>query len=408
MMNPQAAAPQIPAHVPGHLVVDFDYIQPSVGGSIVDFWNAVQTDPAIPDIFFTPHQGGHWIMKRFDDIAHVFQNYADFSSIHEVIPIGSTEPHVPPTGMDPPQHTEYRRLLAPFFSPKSIENLEVRSRELTLQLMDRFRGATECEFIRDFSLTMPIGIFMSLVNAPEDDRLVLLDLSDRAVRSPTAEGRVQAYKELEHYLEKVFAERRENLGDDVLSALIKARVEGGQPMTHKQLIDCGSVLLAAGMDTVASMLGFIILFLAQNPNHRALLVANPDRLPQALEELMRLYSSANLGRVATRDLEYKGIAMKAGDAVLCSTSLAGIDPAHFSDPLTVDFDRADKRSLVFGKGPHQCIGAFLARTELRVFIGEWLKRVPDFRIKAGEAPQFASGPANGITSLPLEWDTPLA
>ena len=402
---PDLTALSIPDHVPPHLVRDFDYISSGDVTDINAFWAQLRDGP---EIFYTPRQGGHWVLTRFEDIAHVLATHEDFSSIYEVIPKGSTRPNVPPIGMDPPQHTEFRRLLQPFFSPKSIENLEGRSRQLTLDLLEKFSGATACEFVSDFSLTMPIGIFMSLVALPDNDRLYLLDAAERAVRSSTAEGRMEAYQELEVYLGKVLEQRREDLGDDMLSALLKARVEGGRPLTQRELIDAGSLLLVGGLDTVAGMLGFIMMFLAKNDKHRRRLVEEPELIPQAIEEMMRLYSSANIARIVIRDMEYKGISMKAGDAILAAMSMSGIDERQYDNPLVVDFDRPDKRSLVFGKGPHQCIGSFLARTELRVFLTEWLRRVPDFRIKPGDEPRVASGPANTVLYLPLVWDVPLA
>ena len=124
----------------------------------------------------------------------------------------------------------------------------------------------------------------------------------------------------------------------------------------------------------------------------------------AIEELMRRHHIANVSRVVTDDIDYKGVTMKAGDMVLTATTLAGLDERRFPAPFTVDFDRPDKRHLVFGKGVHTCIGAFLARTELNVFLSEWLARIPDFAIAPGEKPIALSGRANAVSYLPLVWD----
>ena len=120
---------------------------------------------------------------------------------------------------------------------------------------------------------------------------------------------------------------------------------------------------------------------------------------------MRRHHVANVSRVATRDMEYKGVTIKEGDIVLTATSFAGVDEKHYPDAMTVDFDRADKKNLVFGRGPHQCIGSFLARTEIRVFLTEWLKRIPDFEVKQGETPVSLPGKANRVQYLPLTWKT---
>ena len=121
---------------------------------------------------------------------------------------------------------------------------------------------------------------------------------------------------------------------------------------------------------------------------------------------MRRHQSANIARLVVKDIRFRGVEMKAGDMVLTPTSMAGIDERRYDNPMTVDFDRADKKSLVFGRGPHQCIGAFLARTELRVFIAEWLKRIPEFTIKPGTTPVTAPGRGNTVLSLELTWTAP--
>jgi cytochrome P450 len=306
--------------------------------------------------------------------------------------------------MDPPQHTEFRRLLAPFFTPKSISNLEIRARELTLSMLERFADKGACEFVSEFALTMPIGIFMSLVDLPDTDRLLLLDISERMVRPASAEVRVAAFHEAYAYLAVKFEERRHNPGSDVLSALLAARVEGGRPLTQVELLNTGALLLAGGLDTVAAQMGFTMMYLARHPAQRKYLVENPDQIPAANEELLRRHSTANVSRMVTRDLVYKGVTMKAGDMVLTSTSVASLDDRHYADPMALDFNRSDKKSLAFGRGPHQCIGAFLARTELKVFLTEWLRRIPDFAIKPGETPRVVSGSSNSVLYLPLVWE----
>lgn len=170
------------------------------------------------------------------------------------------------------------------------------------------------------------------------------------------------------------------------------------------MLGLGALLLVGGLDTVAGMMGFIMLHLARNPEHQALLAGNPELMPVAVEELMRRHEIANVARLVVRDTELRGVVMKEGDMVLTPTSMAGLDDRRYPDPMKVDFAREDKRSLVFGKGPHQCIGAFLARTELRVFFTEWLKRVPRFRIADGERPVSVPGRANAVSYLPLVWD----
>lgn len=401
MTSPHAPSFDIPAHVPPALVHDFDFLAPDVEGDLYDWWAKLH---AAPDIFFTPRHGGHWVTTRHDDIAHVLETWDTFSSTQMTVPKGTHSFPAPPIMYDPPLHTDFRRLLAPFFAPKSIGNLELKARALTTALLDRFADTGECEFVADFSLTMPIGIFMGLVDLPDEDRLTLIDCAEKMVRGRTPEEQTEGFLQAYQYLGKVFAERRERPGDDILSSLMAGTVEDGRPLTEHELLGAGSLLLAGGLDTVAGMLGFIMLHLATHDEHRRQLAANPDLIPGAVEELMRRHQIANVARIVVKDTVLDDVSMKAGDMVLTPTSMAGLDDRKYDDPMAVDFNRADKRSLVFGKGPHQCIGAFLARTELRVFLAEWLKRIPEFSVKSGCTPLAVPGRANAVHYLPLVWD----
>ena len=141
---------------------------------------------------------------------------------------------------------------------------------------------------------------------------------------------------------------------------------------------------------------------------RRQLFENPALIPAAAEELIRRHQLTNLGRVVVRDVEYKDVQFKAGDFVLAIFALAGLDERRYPDPMTVDFNRADKKHLAFGTGPHQCIGSFLARTEIRVFLSEWLKRIPDFEVKSGDEPIMQLGKSSRVSYLPLTWDPQLA
>lgn len=391
----------IPAHVPPELVRDFDFLQSVVEGDLYDWWARLHDGP---EIFFTPRHGGHWVTTRHDDIAHVLENHETFSSQQMTVPKGTQQFPSPPIMYDPPLHTDFRRLLAPFFAPKSIGELEVKARDLSVRLIDQVVARGSCEFVSELSLAMPIGIFLGLVDLPESDRLELLAIAEKLVRGKTHEEQAQGFMQAYQYLGGVFAERRENPGADILSYALQGRVEGGRPLTEMELLGLGALLLAGGLDTVAGMMGFIMLHLARTPEHQELLADNPEMMPQAIEELMRRHQSANIARLVVKDTVLKGVAMKEGDMVLTPTSMAGLDDRRYPDPMKIDFARADKRSLVFGKGPHQCIGAFLARTELRAFFTEWLKRVPRFAIAPGETPISVPGRGNTVSYLPLVWD----
>lgn len=390
---------EVPAHVPVNLIRDYDYTDMAGESDVFAFNHRLHEGP---DFFWTPRHGGHWVATRYEDMDDILYRHEDFSSFHSSLPRNPFP--LPLLESDEPVHSDYRNLLAPFFTPKRIGLLEQKARELTVALIDGFYARGECDFTREFGQKMPIMILMNLLDLPSSDTPYLLQLSEEIVRGGKPEIIQAAYMKLGGYIAtQMLPARRASPGDDIFSALIAGKIQNGRALSDEELIAIGCLLIGAGLDTVASMLGFVAMFLARNPQHRRWIIERPDRLNEALEEMMRRHCIANLARVVLRDLDYKGIRFKAGDVIQLPTPAASLDEAHYPEAARVDFERKDRRSLVFGRGRHQCIGAFLARTELRVFLQEWLARIPDFEIRPGAQPTVVSGKANAVMELPLTW-----
>ncbi|MFA5632624.1 MAG: cytochrome P450 [Porticoccaceae bacterium] len=388
-----------PAHVPAELVRDFDYFHP---GPELDIYKSYKRVQEGPEIFFSPRHGGHWVVTRYDDLEAIFSNPTDFSNYHQTVPKNPIV--IPLLESDGDIHRDYRKLLMPFFSPTNIKRLEEVSRNLTISLIEGFYDKGECDFVAEFTLKMPIMILMSLLDLPTEDTPYLIRISEDIVRSGDPATQEAAFGRVFEYLAtKIIPARRANPGEDIFSAALAGTVEGGRPLSDEEVMGLGALLIAAGLDTVASMLGFIAMFLANNPEQRRQLAENPDMINTGLEELMRRFHIANVARMVTRDLEFRGVQMKAGDCVLLATTFAGLDETRYTDPMKVDFSRSEGKSLVFGRGPHTCLGVNLARTELRVFLREWLKRIPDFSLKEGTTPVIVAGKANSVRYLPLTW-----
>jgi cytochrome P450 len=157
------------------------------------------------------------------------------------------------------------------------------------------------------------------------------------------------------------------------------------------------------LDTVASALCFTAHCLATHPQVRRELAQDRSLMPNAIEEFLRRYGIPQTARVITQDFEYNGVAFRAGEFVLLSKTLHGLDERRFPDPLRVDIRRDVRKHAAFGDGPHRCPGSFLARLEMRIFLEEWLARVPEFRVAEGDAVRTSSGPVNGMLHLPLAW-----
>ena len=158
-----------------------------------------------------------------------------------------------------------------------------------------------------------------------------------------------------------------------------------------------------GLETVSSALAFIVLFLARNPGHRQQLIDDPALVPDATEEFLRRFGILNLARITTRETQFRGITIAPDEQVLLPLHLASLDDRKFPDPLAVDFLRKRAAHYTFGTGVHRCLGSNLARPEIRIFIEEWLRRIPDFSVDPDDAPVGKSGVAMTMLRVPLVW-----
>jgi len=277
---------------------------------------------------------------------------------------------------------------------------------VTIDLIEGFRSRGHCDFIEDFAKVLPILVFLDLVDLPREDRAFLLPLAEDAVRGATVEIRGRAHGAVANYLQKWIVARRETPGTDLLSIIVNADI-GGERISHAEATSFATLVLFGGLDTVASMLGFIARFLAGNPEHRRQIIDRLDDdafIKVAIEELLRRHGVTNTARYIAQDFEYKGLPFRTGDMILPLAMMVGLDERKVPDPLTVDFSRPFPIPQgTFGGGPHTCPGAVLARREIRIFLEEWLRRIPDFTIRDGSRPVQATGMVNGVLELQLVW-----
>ena len=394
----------VPAHVPAHLVFDFDVYNAAAPDE--DFHLALKRlhRPDVPEVFWTPRQGGHWVLTRGEDIYKVFADHEYFSSHALTVP-KSTLPAVPmyPIFLDPPLHASYRALLNPWFSPKAVAGLEAKARALAIELIENLKPRGRCDFVTEFAQHLPIQVFMSIVDVPAGDRERLLGWADGMVRPEKREDVHETIKHIFAYASEKIAERRANPGDDLITKLTQAQVNG-RPMSHEEVMGMVALVLIGGMDTVVSAMSFSANFLARSPQHRRQLIERPDLIPKAVDELLRRFPIVNQGRLVAKDIEIKGAPMKAGDMVIMPTTLHGLDERIFPNPLEVDFERPTPIHSTFGNGPHRCPGSNLGRTELKVFLQEWLPRIPDFHHDPHGQVGMSSGVNATIYKLPLAWD----
>ncbi|MBB4615042.1 cytochrome P450 [Novosphingobium taihuense] len=394
-----------PNHVPSDLVVDFDFY--NIPGSDEDIQSAYAAfQKSFPDIFWTPHNGGHWVATRAEDILVMQKDHQRFSYRHVTLPPmpEGTPPQIP-LELDPPMHAHFRRPLVQALQPGAVAKLEQGVHDVCVQTIEALMPRGECEFVEEFAKVLPITVFLRMVNLPIEDKDFLLPIAEASVRGSDSQTRVKAMQDMGGYLYKWIEERRENPGDDLLSLVVNTQIRG-ERISVEEATSYAALILFGGLDTVAGMLSFFARFLATHDEHRQQIIANLDDevfLKSAIEELIRRHGMANTARLVTHDFDYKGITFKAGDRLLPPNLLVGMDDRLNPDPATVDFARQGGIHAAFGNGPHACPGAILARRELRIFLREWLSRIPDFRIKPGSKPVLATGQVNGILKLDLVW-----
>jgi cytochrome P450 len=392
-----------PAHVHPSLVAEVDlYNVPGlVDGASFDIhrhWKDVQDTS--PDVFWTPYNGGHWCAARYADIASISADAENFSNCDIFVPQGSA-PKQTPVNVDPPEHGGFRKLLMPTFTPAMLAKAEESARAAAISLIEKIKPRGECEFVHDFSKVVPTIALMTLLNLPVDDLDYLVSIAGRL--TPGDPESPQYWAKVSAYVQDQIEDRRKNPRGDYISSLFGATVYGRE-ITDQEIFDMALMLIAGGLDTVAVSLSFTASFLAQSPSHRRQLIEDPSLVEKAAEELMRRFGIASVGRVAAKDVEISGATIKAGESVILIYPLAGLDERANDQPLTVDFNRKGGKHLLFGTGIHTCVGNRLAKRELRLFLREWLARIPDFSIAPGTTPKVHSGVLTEIEDLRLVWE----
>ena len=398
-----------PDHVPAHLVHDFDHVDPMCF-SEDPFKPFLDLRESAPGIFFSRCHGGFWVIQGYDDIKEVLKTPALFSSWPMNIPYIPAWPRkLVPVELDPPAHKKYRALLAPLFTPKAVELMGPTIRRSADELVDRFQDKTEIEFLEEFARPFPTFAFLRLMGLPLKDADELLDIEDRIMRpSHSPEVKIQAGQEIVMYMvESVeIAKQAPLVEDQLLSYIVHWKDKEGKGLTDEELLDMGFLMFMAGLDTVTSLFGFAFAHLAKNHDLQQYLIDNLDNsevLDCAVEELLRKFPTVNTNRTVLEDCELGGVKLKQGDRVMLPLVLANHDPKYFENPDTIDIKRKENPQMLFGHGPHKCLGQYLGVRELRVAIETLLRRKPFFTIPEGKKISTYGGGVMGTTSLPLSW-----
>ncbi|GAA4051536.1 cytochrome P450 [Nonomuraea soli] len=361
--------------------------------------------------FADGHQG--WVITGFDLIRQVmadprFSSRKEFMSHHPTIDYSGYEVPPAPPGefllMDDPQHSRYRKPLVGKFTVRRMRLLTERIEQVTAEHLDAMEKAgPSTDLVTAFAKPIPAIVICELLGVPYEDRGRFQENIDKFLGGETSdEELIAAYTATQEYLAELVAAKRASPTDDVLSDLTDS------DLTDEELRGMALILLAAGFDTTANMIGLGTFALLQNPEQLAALRSEPELADRAIEELLRYLSVAKtFMRSALEDVEVGGQTIKAGTMVILSMNTANRDPERFPNPHVLDLDRQDGGHLAFGHGIHQCLGQQLARVELRVALPALFRRFPTLRL-AVPAEEVAVRPEMadiyGVKSLPVTWD----
>jgi cytochrome P450 len=381
----------------------FDHDDPSYAADPFPVWQALREYPGIAQ---SESFRNMWVPCRHADVVAVANDTDTFSSRQPIIaqyaPLTDFALEVPPISSDPPYHTEVRRLLLPFFSPKRIEALTPQVEGLADQLIDGFVADGRCDAATDYARHIPVRIIATMLGVPlEDEHRFLGWVHQLLELAPMDffEGMAGLMEFFEYFIGQV-QQRRVHPGDDLISFLITAEIED-RPLTDQEILGMCLLLLLAGIDTTWSAIGATLWHLAQHPDQQQRLRDEPGIWPIAREEFLRAYAPVTMAREINHDTEAFGCPMKQGEPLLLPFPAANRDPAVFPDPDVVDLDRVENRHLAFGVGIHRCLGSNLARMELQSSVERFLARVPTFALDDPDAVRWSVGQVRGPRVLPL-------
>jgi cholest-4-en-3-one 26-monooxygenase len=315
--------------------------------------------------------------------------------------------------MDPPKHTKLRKLVNKGFTPRMIGQLEEHIRDVTKSIVDGVAKRGECDFVVDVAAELPLQVIVEMMGVPDEDRHKIFDWSNRLIGSEDPEYNVSrdeaigAATEMFMYSTELAAAKRKTPGEDIISTLLKAEVEGNQ-LTDTEFNLFFQLLSVAGNETTRNLISNGMNFLFEHPDQREKLAADRSLLPSAIDEMLRYASPVMyMRRTAPEDFELRGQTIRAGDKLALWYISANRDEDVFDDPNRFEITRSPNDYVAFGGGgPHFCLGANLAKLEIRVMFEEILDRLPDIEL-AGDVQRLRSNFINGIKHMPVKF-TPAA
>ncbi len=351
--------------------------------------------------------GQVWGITRYDDLVAVSKDTQAWRSSGGIRPDSPAMQYM--IDMDDPDHRQRRALVNRGFTPRRVVDREPRIREVSVALLERARARGRFDFVRDVAAWLPLVIIGDMLGVDPADHERLLAWSEAMILGTGAttiermQDAARAFEEYVDYQRRVLADRRAHPRDDLVSVLVHADVEG-ERLTDDELVMETLLILVGGDETMRHVLSGGMYQLLLHPEQSDALARDPARIPTAVEEMLRWVSPIqNMARTAARDVTLRGQQIRAGQKALLLYPSANRDEAVFAEPFRFDVGRTPNEHVAFGIGAHFCLGANLARLELRVLLEEALRRLPDLRLASADPPPLrASNFISGLESLPVE------
>lgn len=356
---------KVPAHVPESLVYRLDELD-EPNDRVDPFSIAASYIEDFPPIFYWPRprpglNDGTWVVTRYEDIREVYQRdeyystegAANFQSL-----IGETF-RMLPLAVDRPEHTKYRSLLNPWFSPKAIDELEPNIRAVIAELINDLRSRSECDVAHEFGRVYPVKVFLNIMGLPHEDLDDFLQweyalLHSRGDVEKMRWGARGALDYLRAYIENV----KSTPNDGLVSKIVHGSI-AGEPITDDEIIGIVFFLWVGGLDTVAATTGLMFRRLALQPELQEQLRANPELAVEAVEEFLRVQPLVNSSRLVKVDHEIHGVKVRKGEHVMCLNTTGNFDPIEFERPREILFDRPSNRHFTLAGGPHRVVSRYV-------------------------------------------------
>jgi cytochrome P450 len=378
-----------------------------------DHWNPEQAvDPhglydelrAKCPIVHSEQNGGYYVAMRYDDVEEIAKNPTTFSSRYTSVPRAMFGDFnlLPPIQLDPPDHTAFRKLLVKPFTAPNVQRWEDEIRQECRRAIAGFIDKGSVDVVDRYAKYIPLRLMATMLGISATDEELFASWIHRILEVGAAdpESLLAAAGEMQVYLSKAIADHRSAPRDDLMSLLIDSEVDGRR-LSDEDLLGVVFLLILAGMDTTWGMISAAILYLSRRPEDRARLAADPALLPRAVEEFVRYFAPVLEGRFTTEDVEIRGVQIPKGESIMLCFASANRDPEAFPDADKVVIDREENRHFGFGVGVHRCLGAHLARLEVRVALEEWLAAIPEFSLEDEAGVRWGAGQLWSPRAVPV-------